>query len=117
MEFARRRGPLAIAILSFRMSEPRNFDHALEAPPGYVLQSEDGCYAVERMQFEHWRQMEPREKIALADQMCAMMHELCLAGLRAQHPDWSAVAIARSALEIWLGEECYERFQSSGRLP
>ena len=99
------------------MPEPREFDHTLEAPPGYVLQSEDGCYAVERLQLEHWGRMEPHEKIALAGQMYATMCELSLAGLRAQHPNWSEVQIARKALEIRLGEECYERFWSTGMLP
>ncbi len=107
----------ALGIFFVPMPDPRTFDHALEAPPGYVLQSEDGCYAVERLQLEHWRQMEPRDKIALADQMFVTMCELSLAGLRALHPDWSELEIARKALEIRLGEECYERFRSTGRLP
>ncbi|HTF88862.1 MAG TPA: hypothetical protein VK843_10670 [Planctomycetota bacterium] len=99
------------------MTEHEPIDFRLEAPPGYVLQSEDGCYAVERMQFEHWKKLEPREKLALADEMCATMRELSLAGLRMSHPDWSEAQIARKGLEIWLGEECYQRFFSAGMLP
>ena len=99
------------------MPEPRTFDHTLEAPAGYVLQSEDGCYAVERLQLDHWRKLEPSEKIALAGEMFATMRELCFAGLRLRHPGWSEVELARKALEIWLGDECYERFRSTGGLP
>jgi hypothetical protein len=91
------------------MNEPFAIDRTLEAPPGYVLQSEDGNYGVERFLFERWRSMSPREKIGLLDQHSACLRELSLAGLRARHPTASEPQIELLAAKLWLGEELFER--------
>jgi len=91
------------------MPDPSAIDFALEAPPGYVLQSEDGNFGVERFLFERWRAMNPREKIALLDQHSACLRSLSLAGIRARNPSATAADIERMAARLWLGEELFER--------
>ncbi len=91
------------------MTQNRAFDFTLEAPPGYVAQSEDAVYAVERSQFKHWRRLSPAQKIALVDQHSRFIRELSLAGLRLRNPEASEAEIERKAAELWLGSESFKR--------
>jgi hypothetical protein len=91
------------------MSPEASIDFLCPPPPGYVLQSEDAVYAVEAMQFEHWRAMSPREKVALLDGHSRFLRELSLAGIRSRNPAASEAEIERLAAELWLGTELYQR--------
>lgn len=91
------------------MPQPPAIDFALQAPPGYVLQSEDGNFGVERFLFERWAAMQPREKIALLDQHSECLRRASLAGIRSRNPWATAAQAERMAARLWLGEELFER--------
>lgn len=96
------------------MSDQPNFDFRLEPPNGWVPQSEDAVYAVERLQFDHWRAMSARERVALLDQHSAFIRELCLAGMRLRHPMASEAEIELMAAELWLGADLFARLVAPG---
>lgn len=53
---------------------------------GYRTQSNDTSEDAERLQFEIWRAMSPREKAEIISRLCISVRELALAGLQVRHP-------------------------------
>ncbi|MCP3994192.1 MAG: hypothetical protein GY722_03880 [bacterium] len=91
------------------MDEPRT------TTPGYRTQSRDTDEWAERIQFDHWRQMETWEKARLVTSLTRSLHRLSLAGLRHRFPDASAEELELRAAYARLGPEL---FASTGlRLP
>lgn len=61
-------------------------DRVNEPPPGYRMQSEDTSYAIERMLFARWREMEPHEKAAIVTSLARATHDLARIGLAERWP-------------------------------
>lgn len=55
----------------------------------YVPQSPDTSEAVDRLVFERYRQMQPREKVRMVMELNRTVEAMALAGLRMRHPDAS----------------------------
>lgn len=81
----------------------------LTPPPGYVTQSADTSYEVERQLFEHWRSMPLDEKAALVARASRDLHALCLAGLRHRLPMASERELAIRAMALEYGEDLVRR--------
>ncbi len=77
-----------------------------EKPPhGYKVQSPDTEYWAEKLLFEHWRCLTPRETAAVLTDLAASVHHLCLMGLRDQHPDLTEEELELKAAALRLGRE------------
>jgi hypothetical protein len=86
-------------------------------PPGYVTQSPDTAYWVEKLMFERWAAMSVDEKIDVIRQTCRGAHHLTLAGLSARHPTSSAEQLELMAAELRIGADAVRRLleDSEGR--
>ena len=78
---------------------------AASAPPGYELQSEDGSYWSERLQFEHWKSLGIEGKAQLAREWFESIHGLQIEALRKDHPGASERELERRAAEARYGRE------------
>lgn len=74
-------------------------------PTGYVLQSPDSSYWAERLQFEHWRQLDDVAKSEGVRTLCLRMHALHLLGLRDLHPNADERELELRAAALRLGAE------------
>lgn len=80
------------------------------APPGYELQSEDGSYWSEQLQFEYWRSLGIEGKAQLAHDWFESIHGLQLESLRQNHPMASERELERRAAEARYGREFLQEF-------
>lgn len=78
---------------------------SLTPPPGYVTQSADTSYEVERALFERWRSMSLDEKAALVARASRDLHTLCLAGLRHRLPMASERELEIRAMALEYGKD------------
>jgi len=78
---------------------------ASTAPPGYELQSEDGSYWSERLQFEYWKSLGLEGKAKLARDWFESIHGLQIEALRKEHPEASDRELERRAAEARYGRE------------
>ncbi len=76
---------------------------------GYRPQSRDTAEWADRMQFDHWRGMSPREKLALVDALCEDARRLALAGLAQRHPEADAEELRLREACQRLGRDTVER--------
>ncbi|MCE9595159.1 MAG: hypothetical protein K8S98_13315 [Planctomycetes bacterium] len=80
-----------------------------KAPPGYRLQWDDTPYHVEKLLFDHWRTLTPREKAELGGQACQGLHEGLKSGVRARHPNASDDELELRVAFLKYGEELMHR--------
>jgi hypothetical protein len=78
-------------------------------PPGYRTQSPDTSYWAERLLFDHWRGLAPREKAEIVSALCRMTHRLSLIGLRQRHPHADEEELELRAAAQRLGRDVVER--------
>jgi len=81
----------------------------LTPPPGYLTQSADTSYEIERQLFEHWRSMAVDEKAALIARASRDLHTLCLAGLRHRLPMASERELEIRAMALKYGKDLVRR--------
>jgi hypothetical protein len=87
----------------------------LPTPPrGYRTQSPDTDYWAEKLQFDHWRRMQPWQKAELCTALTRAVHELSLAGLRVRFPEASERDLELRAAALRLGEDVVARIARDG---
>lgn len=84
------------------MDEP---DYDAKPPPGYVTQSPDTAYWAEKLLFDRWRELEPWEKAAIADDLTRFSHQMRAIGLRQRYPTATQVELDEMAARERLGDE------------
>jgi hypothetical protein len=55
-------------------------------PAGYVTQSRDTSFEIEKRLIEHWRALPPAEKFRIVAELQRTADQLALGGLRLRHP-------------------------------
>ena len=83
-------------------------------PPGYRTQSRDTDYWAEKLQFDHWRRMQPWQKAELCTALTRSVHALSLAGLRQRFPEATERELELRAAALRLGEEVVARIARDG---
>lgn len=83
----------------------------------YRSQARDTDTWADRLQFDHWRTLQPWEKAELLSELCRSAHEISLAGLRARHPELDEAALEEEAARVRLGDALYEKVRSARRTP
>lgn len=74
--------------------------------------SEDTAPWAEELLVHHWGSMSPRGKAELLTALCASLHRLTLAGLRARHPELDDEELHFEAGCLRLGRELAERVRA-----
>ena len=77
--------------------------------PGYYPQSRDTDEWAERIQFAHWRRLEPWEKAHLVGRLCEAAHRVHLLGLSQRFPRASQEELELRAACIRLGARVVEQ--------
>jgi hypothetical protein len=77
----------------------------VEPPPGHPIQSADAESFAEKLLFDHYRRMTPREKAAMLSDMCRGVNQLMMAGLRQRHPGLDEAALELKAAALRLGRD------------
>lgn len=91
------------------MSETRNSGEGRPARSGYVSQSLDTPEDVDRRMFEHWRAIDPLEKVEIAMNWTLAVRDVARAGIRAQYPSASEAEVDLRLLVRCYGEEYVAR--------
>lgn len=80
-----------------------------EPPPGYRTQSPDTSYWAERILIEHWRGLQPWEKVLRMADLSRAAHEWHIAGLRIRHPRATEEELELRAAALRLGDDVIQR--------
>jgi hypothetical protein len=69
------------------------------------------------LQVAAYRAMGPERRLMEALRMSEEVHRITAAGVRARHPEWSAVEIDRAVAALFLGPELAKRVQPASPVP
>jgi hypothetical protein len=65
----------------------------------------DTSAAARRVQLEALRRLDGPTRLRMALEMSDEARDVCLAGIRHRHPDWTDAAVRRELLRLLLGRE------------